>query len=65
MDIAADRSATIGWLLDEDSRRDPGHARECVALVDGDNHQIEAGAATRGMRVTILIDRSACSHLLA
>jgi hypothetical protein len=58
-DIAADRSATIGWLLDEAGRRDPGHERDWVALVDGDNHQIrliEAGAAARGVRVTILID---------
>ena len=48
VDIAADRSAAIGWLFDEAGRRDPGHARDWVALVDGDNHQIaliEAEAA--------------------
>jgi hypothetical protein len=59
VDIAADRSATISWLLDEAARRDPGHERDWVALVDGDNHQIaliEAGAAARGVTVTILID---------
>jgi hypothetical protein len=59
VDIAADRSATVSWLFDEASRRDPGHARDWVALVDGDNHQIrliEAEAAARGVRVTIVID---------
>jgi len=59
VDIAADRSATIGWLFDEAERRDPARARDWVALVDGDNHQIrlvEAEAAARGARVTILID---------
>jgi hypothetical protein len=59
VDIAADRSATIGWLFDEAGRRDPGHTRDWFALVDGDNHQIrliEAEAAARGVTVTILID---------
>ena len=59
VDIAADRSATIGWLFDEAGRRDPGRARDWVALVDGDNHQIrliEAEAAARGVTVTILVD---------
>jgi hypothetical protein len=59
-DIAADRSATIGWLFDEASRRDPARARDWVALVDGDNHQIrliEAEAAARGVSgLVILID---------
>ncbi len=60
VDIAADRSAAISWLFDEGERRDPGHARDWVALVDGDNHQIrliEAEAAARGITgITILID---------
>jgi hypothetical protein len=60
VDIAADRSAAIGWLFDEAGRRDPGHARQWVALVDGDNHQInliEQEAAARGITgLTILID---------
>lgn len=60
VDIAADRSATIRWLFDEAERRDPGHARDWIALVDGDNHQInliEQEAATRGITgITILID---------
>ena len=60
VDIAADRSAAISWLFDEGEGRDPGHARDWIALVDGDNHQInlfEAEAAARGItRLTILID---------
>jgi len=59
VDIAADRSESIRWLLDEACQRDPGQARQWVALVDGDNHQIaliEGGAAARGVTVTILID---------
>jgi hypothetical protein len=60
VDIAADRSAAISWLLDEAGHRDPGYARDWIALVDGDNHQIrliEAEAAARGITgITILID---------
>jgi hypothetical protein len=60
VDIDAERSATIGWLFDEASRRDPGHARDWVALVDGDSHQIrliEAEAAARGVTgLVILVD---------
>jgi hypothetical protein len=60
VDIAADRSAAISWAFDEGERRDPGHDRDWIALVDGDNHQIklmEAEAAARGItRLTILID---------
>ena len=58
-DIDADRSASIRWLFDEAGRRDPGHARDWIALVDGDNHQIrliEQQAADRGITITILID---------
>jgi hypothetical protein len=60
VDIAADRSAAISWLFDEAERRDPGHGRDWIALVDGDNHQIrliEAEAAGRGVTgLVILID---------
>ena len=59
VDITADRSAAISWLFDEGERRDPGHGRDWVALVDGDNHQIrliQAQAAARDVKVTILID---------
>ena len=60
VDIAADRSAAISWAFDEGEGRDPGHARDWLALVDGDNHQIhliQAEAAARGVTgLTILID---------
>ena len=60
VDIAADRSESVRWLFDEGERRDPGHARDWVALAGGDNHQIsliQAEAAARGITgVTILID---------
>ena len=58
-DIAADRSVSVKWLFDEADRRDPGHERDWIALVDGDNHQIaliQAEAAARGVTVPILID---------
>jgi hypothetical protein len=58
VDIAADRSASIAWLFDEARRRDPGHARDWIALVDGDNHQIrliEAEAAARGITCPVIL----------
>jgi len=58
-DITAGRDLTIGKISEEAERRDPGHARTWIALVDGDNHQIEvirAEAARRGITITIVID---------
>jgi len=57
--ITASRAATISALFDQAERRDPGHARPWIALVDGDVHQIEvirAQAGARGVTITILID---------
>jgi hypothetical protein len=59
VDITASRAATISTLFDQAERRDPGHARPWIALVDGDVHQIEVirgQAAARGIGVTILVD---------
>jgi hypothetical protein len=59
VDIAAGRDKTISDLFDQAERRDPGHARPWIALVDGDIHQISLihdQAATRGITVTILVD---------
>jgi hypothetical protein len=59
VDIAADRAETIRAVFGEAERRDPGHARTWIALVDGDNHQIaliQDQAARRGVAVTIVID---------
>jgi hypothetical protein len=58
-DITAGRDVTIGKILAEADRRDPGHARTWIALVDGDVHQlglIQAGAAARGVTLAIVID---------
>lgn len=54
-----DASSVIGQIFDEAERRDPEHIRTWVALVDGNNHQIErikAEARTRKITVSILID---------
>jgi hypothetical protein len=54
-----DIPAVIAAAFGEAERRDPGHARPWIALVDGDRHQIEVirgQAAARGITVTILVD---------
>ena len=58
-DITAGRDMTIGKIFDEAGRRDPGHARTWIALVDGDNYQLslfQAAAAARGITLAIVID---------
>ena len=58
-DITAGRDVTIGKIFDEADRRDPGHARTWIALVDGDNYQLglfQAAAAARGITLAIVID---------
>jgi hypothetical protein len=57
--ITAGRDVTIGKIFDEADRRDPGHLRTWIALVDGDVHQlgqIQAQAAARGITLAIVID---------
>ncbi len=52
-------ASVVADLFDEAQRRDPRHRRDWVALVDGNNHQIdriEAEAAARTIDVTIVID---------
>jgi hypothetical protein len=55
-----DNAATVvAHLFDEATRRDPDHTRTWVALVDGNNHQIDrirTEARTRGVTVAIVID---------
>lgn len=49
----------VGKIFDEAERRDPDHERRWVALVDGDNHQldrIQAEAQTRKVSVFIVVD---------
>jgi hypothetical protein len=58
-DITASRDITIGKVFDQADRRDPGHRRTWIALVDGDVHQlrlIRGQAAARGITLTVLID---------
>jgi hypothetical protein len=58
-DITAGRDVTIGKVVDQADRRDPGHLRTWIALVDGDNYQIglfQAAAAARGITLAILVD---------
>jgi hypothetical protein len=58
-DITAGRDVTIGKVFDEADRRDPGHLRTWIALVDGDIYQlglIQAQAAARGITLAIVID---------
>ena len=57
--VTDDIPAVIAAAFGEAERRDPGHQRKWVVLIDGNNTQIEAvtaGAASRGVTVTIVID---------
>ena len=57
--ITHDAATVIGRIFDEADRRDPTHARTWIALVDGNNHQIDrihTEATRRGADVTILCD---------
>ena len=57
--VAADAATVIASVFDEAERRDPNHQHTWIALVDGNNHQIErihAEAAARGVTVTTVVD---------
>jgi hypothetical protein len=57
--VSDDAAQVITAVFDEAERRDPGHARTWVALVDGNNHQINrirAEARHRKITVPIVID---------
>jgi hypothetical protein len=57
--VEEDAAAVVSRVFDEAERRDPGHHRTWVALVDGNNHQIDrikAEAGTRQVDVTIVVD---------
>jgi len=58
-DITASCAQAIAGLFAQADRRDPGHARTWLALVDGDTHQISCfrkEAAARDVDITILVD---------
>jgi hypothetical protein len=57
--VAEDAAEVVRRVFDEAERRDPLHLRRWVALVDGNNHQIdriEAEAARRKVSVAVVID---------
>jgi hypothetical protein len=57
--VTDDIPAVIAAAFDEAERRDPGHDREWVVLIDGNRTQIDAvtaEAGRRGVPVTIVID---------
>ena len=57
--VTDDAATVVGRIFDEADRRDPTHARTWIALVDGNNHQIDriqTEATQRGVEVTILCD---------
>lgn len=57
--VVNDAARVVATVFDEAERRDPRHARTWVALVDGNNHQIErirAEASRRGIDVAVVCD---------
>jgi hypothetical protein len=57
--VVDDAAEVVTQIFDEADRRDPDHARAWIALVDGNNHQIdriEHQARTRQVDVTIVVD---------
>jgi hypothetical protein len=57
--VVNDAAKVVAQMFDEADRRDPDHQRTWVALVDGNNHQIDriiAEAKARSVPVTITID---------
>jgi hypothetical protein len=57
--VVADAAEVLKDIFDEAERRDPTHQRTWVALVDGNNHQIDrvkVESASRGIDVAVIID---------
>lgn len=57
--VVEDAGVVVSRIFEEAERRDPEGRRTWVALVDGNNHQIEligAAARHRGRKVTIVVD---------
>jgi len=57
--VTDDASAVIAEMFNEADRRDPDHKRRWVALVDGNNHQIDrikTEARKRKVKVPIVVD---------
>ena len=57
--VVEDAATVVADIFDEADRRDPVHQRQWVALVDGNNHQIDRikkEAKQRKLTVTIVVD---------
>ncbi len=57
--VVQDAATVVADIFDEAEHRDPEHERRWVALVDGNNHQIDrikAEAKRRNAKVTIIVD---------
>ncbi|MGV1010275.1 MAG: ISKra4 family transposase [Dermatophilaceae bacterium] len=57
--VVDDAAQVLAAVFDEAERRDPTHQRRWVALVDGNNHQIDrikAESAARNIQIPIVID---------
>jgi hypothetical protein len=57
--VENDAATVVAQVFDEAERRDPDHRRPWVALVDGNNHQIDrvkAEAKAREVKVTVIVD---------
>jgi hypothetical protein len=57
--VADDAATVVRQIFDQAERRDPCHERAWVALVDGNNHQIDrinAEAEARAITVPIVVD---------
>jgi hypothetical protein len=57
--VVDDAAEVVASVFAEAERRDPAHRRTWVALVDGNNHQIQriqTEAQNRGVAVTIVVD---------
>jgi hypothetical protein len=57
--VLDDAASVVAAVFEEAERRDPAHERTWVALVDGNNHQIDrirAEADRRGVEVSIVVD---------
>lgn len=57
--VARDAAEVVARVFDEAERRDPDHQRCWVALVDGNNHQIDrinTEAENRKLKVTTVVD---------
>ena len=57
--VVDDAAEVISAIFDEAERRDPAHQRTWIALVDGNNHQIErirSEADSRGIALSVVVD---------